>query len=130
MRKGSMIPNQTDPARSATMRAVRSEDTKPEMLIRRMLHGLGYRYRLHDKTLPGKPDVVFTARRKVVFIHGCFWHGHDCARGARIPKSNTDYWTKKIARNRERHDTACERLQDSRGTMELIVAAILLCAPL
>jgi DNA mismatch endonuclease (patch repair protein) len=102
-----MTPSQTDLARSATMRAVRSEDTRPEMLIRRILHGLGYRYRLHDKTLPGKPDLVFTGRRKVVFVHGCFWHGHDCARGARVPKSNADYWTGKIGRNRERHDAAC-----------------------
>ncbi|MBV9083535.1 MAG: DNA mismatch endonuclease Vsr [Acidobacteriaceae bacterium] len=105
-----MIPSQTDCARSATMRAVRSEDTAPEMSIRRMLHALGYRYRLHDKSLPGKPDVVFAKRRKVVFVHGCFWHGHNCTRGARVPKSNIEYWTRKIARNRERHNSACERL--------------------
>lgn len=95
------------------MRSVKSKDTGPEILIRSMLHRLGYRYRLHDKALPGKPDIVFTPRRKVVFIHGCFWHGHDCARGARVPKSNADYWTRKIARNRERHSTACERLQQA-----------------
>lgn len=113
MRKGSTITNQTDPARSATMRSVKSEDTGPEILVRSMLHRLGYRYRLHDKNLPGKPDIVFTARRKVVFIHGCFWHGHSCARGARLPKSNTDYWTKKIAHNRERHGSTCERLRQA-----------------
>ncbi|MBV9760110.1 MAG: DNA mismatch endonuclease Vsr [Acidobacteriaceae bacterium] len=95
------------------MRSVKSEDTVPELLVRSMLHRSGYRYRLHDKTLPGKPDIVFTARRKVVFVHGCFWHGHHCARGARVPKSNTDYWTRKIARNRERHDTACKLLRQA-----------------
>ena len=106
-----MTLTQTDPERSATMRAVRSEDTVPEMLVRSIVHRLGYRYRLHDKNLPGKPDLVFRPRQKVVFIHGCFWHGHECARGARVPKSNTDYWTRKIERNRERHNTVCECLQ-------------------
>lgn len=84
------------------MRAVKSRDTKPEMLVRRTVHGMGYRYRLHRKDLPGKPDLVFPSRRKAILIHGCFWHGHDCPRGARIPKSNRSYWKRKISRNKER----------------------------
>lgn len=84
------------------MRAVKSRDTKPEMLVRRTVHGMGYRYRLHRKDLPGKPDLVFPKHRKAIFVHGCFWHGHDCSRGARIPKSNRSYWQKKIGRNKDR----------------------------
>lgn len=92
----------TDPQRSAVMRAVKSKDTVTEMIVRRLVHGLGFRYRLHRKALPGKPDLVFPSLRKVIFVHGCFWHGHDCPRGARKPKSNVDYWHAKIARNVER----------------------------
>jgi DNA mismatch endonuclease (patch repair protein) len=91
-----------DEVRSRTMRAVKSKDTKPEWLVRRLLHAAGFRYRLHGKDLPGKPDLVFPSRRKVVFVHGCFWHGHDCARGDRQPKINADYWIAKIARNKAR----------------------------
>jgi len=86
-------------ARSAVMRAVKGRDTGPEMLVRRLAHALGYRFRLHRKDLPGNPDLVFPARRKAIFVHGCFWHGHDCARGARMPKANAAYWSAKIARN-------------------------------
>lgn len=96
----------TDPVRSATMRAVRSRDTKPEMLVRCAAHALGYRFRLHRKDLPGSPDLVFPSRKKVIFVHGCFWHGHDCARGARQPKTNAEYWTAKIARNVARDERA------------------------
>lgn len=81
------------------MRAVKSRDTKPELLVRRAAHALGYRFRLHRKDLPGSPDLVFPSRKKVIFVHGCFWHGHDCARGARMPKTNAEYWQAKIARN-------------------------------
>ena len=84
------------------MRAVKGKNTGPEMTVRRLVHGMGYRYRLHRKGLPGKPDLVFARRRKVIFVHGCFWHGHACKRGDRIPRTNRDYWTRKIARNRER----------------------------
>jgi DNA mismatch endonuclease (patch repair protein) len=84
------------------MRAVRSRDTTPEMIVRRAATALGYRYRLHRASLPGKPDLVFGPRRKVVFVHGCFWHGHDCKRGVRKPKSNAQYWREKVRRNRER----------------------------
>lgn len=81
------------------MRAVKGQDTAPEMTVRRLVHLMGYRFRLHRKDLPGKPDLVFPRLHKVVFVNGCFWHGHDCARGARVPKANTEYWRLKIARN-------------------------------
>lgn len=87
--------------RSEIMRAVKSEDTGPEISLRKMLYHLGYRYRLHPKNLPGKPDIVFPVRRRVIFVHGCFWHGHKCRYG-RLPKSRLDYWGPKIEANRER----------------------------
>jgi DNA mismatch endonuclease, patch repair protein len=105
-----MMNNPIDPARSATMRAVKSKDTAPEMIVRRLLHSLGYRYRLHRKDLPGCPDLVFPARRKIIFVHGCFWHGHDCARGRREPKTNAAYWSNKITRNKMRHSHAIAEL--------------------
>ena len=85
--------------RSRIMRAVRSKDTGPEIIVRKWLHAHGYRYRLHRKDLPGNPDIVFPVRRKLIFVHGCFWHGHDCPRGDRQPKANADYWKRKIERN-------------------------------
>src|SRR2546426_5313806 len=97
-----MSDNLTPKQRSACMRAVRSQDTTPEMRVRRVAHSLGYRYTLHRGDLPGKPDLVFTSRKKTVFINGCFWHGHDCPRGARVPKTNARYWIAKVARNRAR----------------------------
>jgi DNA mismatch endonuclease (patch repair protein) len=84
------------------MRAVKAKDTAPEMTVRRMVHDMGFRFRLHRKDLPGKPDLALPRLRKVVFVNGCFWHGHDCARGARSPKANADYWRQKIERNRQR----------------------------
>ena len=92
----------TPEQRSAVMRRVVGAHTGPEMAVRRLLTRMGLRYRLHRKDLPGKPDIVFAGRKAVVFVHGCFWHGHDCARGARAPKANADYWQAKIGRNRER----------------------------
>jgi DNA mismatch endonuclease, patch repair protein len=88
--------------RSATMRAIKGKNTAPERLVRSTLHRLGYRFRLHARELPGKPDIILRPRRAVLFVHGCFWHGHDCARGARMPKSNAGYWEAKIGRNRAR----------------------------
>jgi DNA mismatch endonuclease, patch repair protein len=84
------------------MRRVRGRDTGPEMTVRQALTRLGARYRLHRKDLPVAPDVVLAGRRLAIFVHGCFWHGHDCPRGARVPKANRDYWTAKVARNRAR----------------------------
>lgn len=95
------------------MRSVRSRDTTPELIVRRAATALGYRYRLHKATLPGKPDLVFTARRKTIFVHGCFWHGHDCKRGAREPKSNVEYWRAKIQRNRQRDTNAIAALNEA-----------------
>lgn len=88
--------------RSAVMRRVKGKDTTPELAVRKALTRLGARYRLHRKDLPGKPDIVLPGRRLALFVHGCFWHGHDCARGARVPKQNRDYWVSKVARNRDR----------------------------
>lgn len=96
--------------RSETMARVRSCDTTPERKVRQVLTKLGYRYRLHRKDLPGNPDIAFIGRRKAIFVHGCFWHGHDCKRGARTPKENADYWMAKIARNRLRDETVRGRL--------------------
>jgi len=95
------------------MRAIRSAGTKPEMAVRRLAHGMGYRYRLHGKKLPGKPDLVFTSRRKVIFVHGCFWHQHPKAgcSDARPPRSNPDYWLPKLARNRQRDRAAQAELK-------------------
>ena len=102
------------------MRAVKGRDTKPEMIVRRLVHSMGYRYRLHRADLPGKPDLVFPSRKKVIFVHGCFWHGHACKRGARVPQSNRDYWVEKIHRNRERDEKSLKDLEES-GWCVLIV---------
>jgi DNA mismatch endonuclease (patch repair protein) len=92
----------TPAERSARMALVRAKDTKPELLVRRLVHGMGYRYRLHRRDLPGTPDLVFPGRSKVIFIHGCFWHRHArCAR-ARLPKSRGDFWLPKLTANAER----------------------------
>lgn len=85
------------------MARIRGKDTKPELSVRRLLHGLGYRYRLHRRSLPGTPDLVFPRRRKVVLVHGCFWHWHEaCRHAARLPKTRSTFWAAKLARNRAR----------------------------
>jgi len=84
------------------MRRVKGKDTSPELKVRKALHLLGARFRLHRRDLPGAPDIVLPGRRLAIFVHGCFWHGHDCARGARVPKQNRDYWLGKVGRNRAR----------------------------
>lgn len=98
--------------RSRIMRAVKGKDTTPELSVRRMAHAMGYRFRLHRKDLPGKPDIVFPKFRKVIFVHGCFWHGHDCARGVRVPVHNREYWRSKIKRNRERDSATANMLTE------------------
>lgn len=85
--------------RSYNMSQIRSANTKPEMLVRRFLHARGFRYKLHDKTLPGKPDIVLPKYKTVIFIHGCFWHGHDNCKYYVVPKTRTDWWLNKIGRN-------------------------------
>lgn len=98
-----MLKTVTDSVRSRNMAAIRSKDTIPELRVRRFLHAQGLRYRLHAGGLPGKPDLVFRSRHTVVFIHGCFWHGcPHCHAGRRTVKSNADYWTPKLARNKMR----------------------------
>ena len=106
--------------RSAVMRRVKGRDTTPEKTVRRLLTRLGARYRLHRKDLPGKPDIVMPGRRLALFVHGCFWHGHDCARGARVPKANRDYWIAKVARNRARDEAAREALTGSGWRVETL----------
>ena len=106
--------------RSRIMRAVKNRDTAPEMIVRRLVFSMGYRYRLHSAGLPGKPDLVFSPRRKVIFVHGCFWHGHDCARGNRVPKTNRDYWQSKIGRNKIR-DAANVAQLEADGWSVLII---------
>lgn len=99
--------------RSLIMSRVRGKDTAPEMLVRRLVFSLGYRYRLHDARLPGKPDLVFAGRRKVIFVHGCFWHRHDGCDLARLPKSRAEFWTRKLTGNKERdgrNQTALRKL--------------------
>ena len=107
-----MADTLTPERRAENMRRIKSKNTKPETVVRSLVHRLGYRYRLHRLDLPGKPDLVFSPRRKIIFVHGCFWHGHedpDCADGRRQPKSNLDYWLPKLARNKERdHVQAAE----------------------
>jgi DNA mismatch endonuclease (patch repair protein) len=97
--------------RSANMARIRSKDTSPELVLRRLIHGLGYRFRLHRKDLPGKPDLVFPSRRKVIFVHGCFWHQHPECREGRVPGSRLEYWGPKLRRNQERDADAQARLQ-------------------
>lgn len=87
--------------RSENMRAIRSSNTEPELVVRRLVHRCGFRYRLHKRELPGKPDLVFSSRKAVIFVHGCFWHMHEC-QNVRVPKSNVGYWRPKLERNRQR----------------------------
>jgi DNA mismatch endonuclease (patch repair protein) len=104
----------TPECRSRNMRAIRSKDMKPERLVRSLIHRMGYRYRLHSGKLPGKPDLVFQKRKKVIFVHGCFWHQHsdpDCEI-TRIPKSNINYWQPKLTRNKERDRIRMKQLEE------------------
>lgn len=88
--------------RSRNMAQIKSKNTKPEKLVRSLLHRMGYRFRLQVKSLPGNPDIVLPKYKTVILVHGCFWHGHDCRVGQRVPKSNVEYWTGKIAKNKAR----------------------------
>lgn len=90
--------------RSEIMSRVRSKDTRPELFVRRLIHNAGFRYRLHVSKLPGRPDLVFPGRKKVIFVHGCFWHSHVGCQNARIPKSRADFWMSKLGSNKERDE--------------------------
>ena len=99
--------------RSEVMRRIKGTDTQPELIVRRMLHRAGFRYRLHVKTLPGKPDLVLPRYKTVIFVHGCFWHGHTACKGGHRPKSNTGYWNQKIERNVQRGAIHIQELRNS-----------------
>ena len=102
------------------MAAIRSRDTRPELAVRRLVHGMGFRYRLHDKGVVGRPDLVFRRRRKVIFVHGCFWHFHEGCPNYREPRSRLDFWDPKLRRNRER-DLEVQRRLASDGWDVLVV---------
>lgn len=106
-----MTDNSVDASRSAIMRAVPRANTGPEMKVRRALHALGYRFRLHRKDLPGSPDIVLPKHRTVVFVHGCFWHRHPGCRKATIPKTRQEFWGRKFERNVERDREAISALE-------------------
>jgi DNA mismatch endonuclease (patch repair protein) len=105
--------------RSSNMRQIRSTDTAPELAVRRIVYPLGFRYRLHRNDLPGKPDLAFISRKKVIFVHGCFWHQHSCREG-RVPGSRLEYWKPKLTRNKER-DAANQALLRAKGWKVLLV---------
>ena len=96
-------------SRSKLMSRIKAKNTKPEIIVRKALFSRGYRYRLHGQELPGKPDLVFPGKKKVIFVHGCFWHGHDCKKGKR-PKSNTSFWDNKLDRNIDRDASNIKKL--------------------
>lgn len=98
--------------RSRVMAKVKSRDTKPEKKVRSLLFSLGFRFRLCQKNLPGKPDIVLKKYRTVIFVHGCFWHGHKNCKNARIPKSNVEFWKNKIERNKQRFAEVSRQLQE------------------
>ncbi|MFO8057565.1 MAG: DNA mismatch endonuclease Vsr [bacterium] len=99
-----MVDHLSQKKRSWNMSRIKSKDTKPEIIVRSLLHRMGYRFRLHSKNLPGNPDIVLKKYNTVIFCHGCFWHQHKNCKRASIPKSNTEYWEKKLSRNIDRFD--------------------------
>lgn len=110
---GDLVDPPVDPRRSAIMRNVRGKDTSPEMIVRSALHRAGYRYRLHVKALPGRPDIVFAGRKVAVFVHGCFWHRHAGCRAASSPSTRTEFWNAKFERNVERDARNMSALSDA-----------------
>ncbi|MES3056620.1 very short patch repair endonuclease [Sphingomonas faeni] len=104
-----MVDRLSPERRSALMKRVGQKNTKPELIIRRLLHAAGWRYRLHRKGLPGTPDIVFGSRKVALFVHGCFWHGHSCKLG-RLPKTRPEFWSAKISGNRARDARKVEQL--------------------
>ena len=107
-----MTDTVTKEKRSEIMSKVHQKNTKIEMVVRKLVHGMGYRYRLHKTELPGKPDMVFASRKKVIFVNGCFWHSHDNCKLSKPPKSNKDYWIPKLNRNKERDASVNKMLYD------------------
>lgn len=115
-----MADNITPEQRRLNMSRIRSAHTRPEKIVRSLAYGLGFRYRLHRKDLPGRPDLVFPSRRKVVFVHGCFWHMHSCRYGRVVPKTNTEYWQNKRLAN-VRRDRSHVKLLKQQGWKVLIL---------
>lgn len=117
-----MVDKLTKEERSINMSRIQSKDTTPEMIVRKLIFSMGYRYRLHRKNLPGKPDIVLPAKMKIIFVHGCFWHQHkdQKCKISRIPKSKTDYWVPKLKRNSER-DIEHQKLLHSQGWKILVI---------
>jgi DNA mismatch endonuclease, patch repair protein len=107
-------------ARSENMRRIKSKNSAPELRVRRIVHGLGYRYRLHEHNLPGRPDLIFPGRKRIIFVHGCFWHSHDRCNLAHTPRSRQDYWHLKLERNKQR-DQAHQRALKALGWKTLII---------
>lgn len=105
-----MADTRTPGQRRRIMQAVKTENTGPEWEVRRLLHRLGYRYRLHPKSLPGRPDIVFPSRKIAIFVHGCFWHGHGCSKG-KLPKSRLEYWGPKLKANQQRDASKAAELR-------------------
>lgn len=116
----SSMDTLTRAQRSKRMALVRSKDTKPELLVRQIARSCGYRFRLNASDLPGKPDLVFTRRRKVIFIHGCFWHRHPGCALARLPKSKLDFWLPKLTENRRRDLRNIARLRRQNWNVSVI----------
>ena len=102
------------------MAKVKGRDTRPEKIVRSLLHSMGYRFRLQRKDLPGKPDIVFSKYRSLIFVHGCYWHRHDCPNGRRLPKSHLDFWLPKLQGNRER-DMKTQSLLQEQGWNILVI---------
>lgn len=114
-----MVDHVSRAKRSEIMKRIRGKNTAPELSVRKLVYSLGYRYRLHVKALPGKPDIVFLGRKKVIFVHGCFWHGHNCKKG-KPPKSHLNYWLPKLKENRHR-DARNQKLLASSGWKFLVI---------
>ncbi|MBJ7312183.1 very short patch repair endonuclease [Rugamonas sp. CCM 8940] len=106
-----MVDSIDQAARSALMGKIRGKNTRPELIVRKLVYAAGYRYRLHVRKLPGSPDLVFAGRKKVIFVHGCFWHLHDNCKGGRIPKSRVEFWREKLNGNKLRDERTTETLR-------------------
>ena len=106
-----MVDTLSKHERSKRMSLVKGKNTKPELKVRKLIYNMGYRYRLHVKNLPGTPDIVFKSRKKVIFVHGCFWHRHDHCTLARLPKSRLEFWKPKLEKNKERDALKLELLE-------------------
>ncbi|MGH8529411.1 MAG: very short patch repair endonuclease [Nevskiales bacterium] len=114
-----MVTRRPSPSRSKMMAAVKGRDTSPEMYVRRMLFAAGFRFRLHDARLPGRPDIVLSSYRTAIFVNGCFWHGHSCKRGLR-PTTNTNFWNRKLDANKKR-DKRNRRLLKAAGWTPVVI---------